>query len=348
MATNPPEVPSLKGTVGGQESAEDQRQTALCAVQAMIAESVKTAVVGVTQELMKAVDEKLAMQSSTPASTTMSGTLPSTGGSISLPSGGQMSSSGAMAGIPVVGVVPSPLADTVLSSSSTAPISSPSTLLSAVGSSQVITPTTPLASILPPVAAPLSAEAIAVGSHSPPIPKKLADKIWKGKFIELSELLPCRLGAPEVTLMDLMSNRDRPKESKKITTIQQWVVCFNSFTSVMAVHHPERVRDLLVYASIITKASLDYEGTPWLAYDGHFRRVAAASKLQDWSQVDASLWTLCFTSAKRSLRGAGGLAVVPTSPEEQKQGASTTPARGEENTQRGSNHYSPYPWICRR
>ena len=253
MAINPPGVPSPEGTVGGQESAKDQRQVALHAVQAMIMESVKTAVVGMThklmkavavatqelmrvvavatQELMKAVDEKLVTQSTMPASTTMSGTLPGSGESISLPSRGQMPASALLARIPVVGVVPSPLPDTILGSSSTVPASTPSTLLSAVGSSQVITPTTPLASLLPPVAAPLSAEAITVGSHLPPIPKKLVNKIWRSEFIELSELLPRRLGAPEVTLMDLISNRDRPKDPKKITTIQQskighsWRLC---------------------------------------------------------------------------------------------------------------------------
>ena len=56
----------------------------------------------------------------------------------------------------------------------------------------------------------------------------------------------------------------------------------------------------------ITKASLDYEGTPWLSYDSHFRRVAAAAKLTDWSQVDASLWTLYFTSARLSHGSLGG------------------------------------------
>ena len=113
-----------------------------------------------------------------------------------------------------------------------------------------------------------------VGPHSPPIPKKLATKIWEGEFVELSELLPCRLGAPELTLLDLVACRDKPKEEsikRKITTIQQWVVCFSSLISVMAVRHPERVQDLLAYVALITKASLDYEGLPWLAYDSHFR-----------------------------------------------------------------------------
>ena len=68
MVMNPPEVPSSEGTVGGQESTDDQRQEALHAVQAMITELVKTAVADTTQELMKVVDEKFAAQSAMPAS----------------------------------------------------------------------------------------------------------------------------------------------------------------------------------------------------------------------------------------------------------------------------------------
>ena len=151
-----------------------------------------------------------------------------------------------------------------------------------------------------------------MGTHSPPVPKKLAEKIWSGEFLEFSELLPSWLGGPELTLQDLVANKDRQNEAKRITTIQQWVVCFNTYTSVMSGCHPQRVQDLLAYAFIITKASLDYEGTPWLAFDSHFRRVAAASRLADWSQVNASLWTLYFTSASLSLEGSKGLAVIPS------------------------------------
>ena len=120
-------------------------------------------------------------------------------------------------------------------------------------------PMTPLASLLPPLPAPSTSEAVSVG-----------------------------MGAPEVTLRDLMSNRDKPKEPKRITSIQQWVVCFHSVISVMPLKHPECVQDLFGYSSMITKASLDYEGTPWLAYNAHFRRLAAADRLTQWSQIDAS------------------------------------------------------------
>lgn len=88
-----------------------------------------------------------------------------------------------------------------------------------------------------------------------------------------------------------MSGKDKLKDQKKITTIQQWVVCFSSFMSVMEIRHPKRVRELIAYLAMITKASQDYEGLPWLAYDSHFRRVAAASGSWEWSQVNLSLWT---------------------------------------------------------
>lgn len=340
MAENTADTPN-----SGEESAEDQNQAAVRVVQAMIVESVKSAVAGATQEILKVVEEKLSAQSPAATTTTATGALPVSGGASSLPSGGQIPPAAGWAGISVLSTAPSTWSGTVPSGAMSRGPAAPQQRL---GNERTLSPATPLMSLLPLATAPQSAEAVTVGSHSPPIPKKLAAKIWEGEFVELSELLPCRLGAPELTLLDLMSGRDKPKEARKITNIQQWVVCFNSFTSVMAVRHPERVRHLLAYAAIITKASLDYEGVPWLVYDSHFRRVAAASKLQDWSQVDASLWTLYFTSATRSSGTTGGLSVVPMSTEEPEQEANPAPERRGKSVQRGSNRPTPYTWICMR
>lgn len=132
----------------------------------------------------------------------------------------------------------------------------------------------------------------------------------------MHELLPARLGAPELTLMDLFGQNQREKRNaRNIQTIQQWVVCFNAFMSVVAIRQPERVRNLLAHFSLITKASADYEGTPWLSYDAHFRRIAAATSLNDWSQVDASIWTQYFGKAKLAGGKDTGLAIIPVQEE---------------------------------
>ena len=56
----------------------------------------------------------------------------------------------------------------------------------------------------------------------------------------------------------------------------------NAYIAVVAMKDASRVQDLLAYASLIVKASNDYEGTPWLSYDSHFRSHAAAKPVGEW------------------------------------------------------------------
>ncbi len=67
---------------------------------------------------------------------------------------------------------------------------------------------------------------------------------------------------------------------------------------VMAMRYPGRLPDLLAYSSKIVEASRCYEGTPWLAYDVHFRKQAAAKKLVNIAETDTSIWTWYFSRAK--------------------------------------------------
>ena len=258
-------------TAPAEPTTSAQNQVALRLVQSMVTESVKSAVAGLGQELLAAVDQRISAHQgpSRPSSIHSppeNGALTpvSSGESIRLPSGGQLPQAATLLSMPIASTAPAGATrlSSIISSMSTEP--GPS------GCGMTLTPSTPLASLLPPLASSPSSGAVSVGSHSPPIPEKLATKIWKGEFIELHELLPSRLGAPEVTLLDLMSGKEKHKEPKTITTIQQWVVCFNSFVSVMAKRHPERVHELLAYSAVIAKASQDYDGLPWLAYDSHF------------------------------------------------------------------------------
>lgn len=161
-----------------------------------------------------------------------------------------------------------------------------------------LTPLTPLADILPGYGNSISTDAISVGPSSPPIPLKLAQKIWRNEFIDLQELLPARLGIPEPTLLDVLTKPESTKPKKEIKTVQQWALCFNSYVTVLAMKQPHRVGDLLAYSSIIINASSEYEDMPWLQYDVRFRRQAATDPSRPWASIDASLWTTCFATAR--------------------------------------------------
>ena len=117
------------------------------------------------------------------------------------------------------------------------------------------------------------------------------------------ELSPARFGTPESTLLELFSGNSKARSKKgAITSIEAWVVCFNAYTALVVNRDPKRAGDLLAYSLLIVKASQDYEGIPWLAYDEHFRRQAAAQRRAVWDTVDTSLWTIYFGRATPKVR----------------------------------------------
>ena len=184
----------------------------------------------------------------------------------------------------------------------TAPMGDSSTVSSSSLTPLTFSPFTLLAAIVSGTSSSLSTEAISVGPSSPPIPLKLAQKIWRNEFIELHNLLPVRLGIPEPTLLDVLTKPESTKPRKEIKTIQQWALCFNSYVTILAQKQPHHIGDLLAYISIIINASGEYEDTPWLQYDARFRQQAATEPSRPWAMIDASLWTTCFSTARSKPR----------------------------------------------
>ena len=130
------------------------------------------------------------------------------------------------------------------------------------------------------------------------------------------------------------------------------MICFNAYTSILAIKQPERIRNLLAYSSMVTKASADYQGTPWLAYDIHFRQVAAVTKQTDWSQVNSSLWTQYFANAKIATAQDSGLTMVPVhQPYERGTEESSNSGYRPEKQPKKDTKWKPYPKeqpICLR
>ncbi len=191
--------------------------------------------------------------------------------------------------------------------------------------------------LLQPLAQP-QAGGIIVSYSSPPVPTKLATKIWNGEYVDLNMLLPFRLGAPEPSLVEALQGHN--KEGKQITTIQQWVVCFNAYMSVLAIQQPNRIRDLL--ASIIVKAANDYEGNPWLSYDVHFRSLASSIRLQCWGRVDQALRSQHFCRANTSLAKGDALSIGPYNKEGQ---SSAVVMKSSQPSSRGKDRVVPYQKV---
>ena len=136
-----------------------------------------------------------------------------------------------------------------------------------------------------------STKAISVGPCSPPVPKILAERIWRKEFIDFRDLFPSQLGAPEPTIFNLFEKTDKAHPKKYISSIQEGVICFSTFSSIVLMREPERSADLLAYYSTVIKTSMGCNDMPWLDYDTH------ATKPK-WAHLNTALWTIYFAWAK--------------------------------------------------
>ena len=140
---------------------------------------------------------------------------------------------------------------------------------------------------------------LAIAPSGVAIPPKLAQKIWRGDFVEMTELLPDKLG--QLDPPDTSGSKDADKKrskGKRVANILQWVECFHSYIGVMVQQQPTRTQDLLAYASLVVHAARKYKGEGWTVYDKKFCKRAAAHPGEKWGVLNMPLWTLAFCNAE--------------------------------------------------
>ena len=135
-----------------------------------------------------------------------------------------------------------------------------------------------------------------------PLPQKLLAKILKLEFVEIHELLPeTWLSSIDEEPSKCCSGSTKEKKRKPVTNIFTWLQGFASLVSALSTKYPTMVPEFLAYQSTIVKCYKDFEGLGWAQYDRAFRRQVAVTKDLRWSQINGTLYSLCFAGkAKKS------------------------------------------------
>ena len=95
---------------------------------------------------------------------------------------------------------------------------------------------------------------IIVDAAVPPVPSKLVERIKAAEFVDMAELLPECMG---------MFSTDEPSSKQKVrlhsvSSITEWVECFNVYLSVICRTCPEKIPELLAYQMLIKEANMVY------------------------------------------------------------------------------------------
>ena len=141
-------------------------------------------------------------------------------------------------------------------------------------------------------------QGVYVGAGNSPVSAKLAEKICRWDFVDMADMLPeVRLGDREGEPEKLL-----PRRPRCVTDIWSWLHCYGTYVSVLGPSFPEAIPELMGYMSLIIRCSQDYEGLAWVWYDMAYRRQAAASGNRKWSEVNGTLYSVCFTGKFRGNR----------------------------------------------
>lgn len=133
-----------------------------------------------------------------------------------------------------------------------------------------------------------------------PLPQKLLTKITALEFVEIHELLPEACYKPgRWSILGAALPQEPRKRRPPVTNIFTWLQGFASLVSALSTRYPAYVPEFLAYQSTIIKCYRDYDGLGWAQYDRAFRRQVAVTKSLNWSQINGTLYSLCFAGKGR-------------------------------------------------
>ena len=140
--------------------------------------------------------------------------------------------------------------------------------------------------------------AFLLGEGLPPVPPKLVDKIQRLEFVDMAELLGDNLevqrrSSDQEPQPLSQSSRNRRRE---VPDILSWVSCFGVYAAVLAAKHPNMVRQLFAYQTMVVQEARRCAGNGWQAYDCYFRQQVAGNPAADWSRLNTALYAVTFLS----------------------------------------------------
>ena len=140
-----------------------------------------------------------------------------------------------------------------------------------------------------------------------PVPHKLVARILRGEFVDMAELLRVYLEAQRrsssVPANNSYGGSNAARGRREVPDLVNWVQCFGTYMAIVSSKHPERMRQLLAYQTLIVREARRFGGKGWLAYDSYFRQQVVGDDKANWSRLNQSLYAVTFIAQGERDRG---------------------------------------------
>jgi hypothetical protein len=132
-----------------------------------------------------------------------------------------------------------------------------------------------------------------IGTH---ITSQLKQRIISGKYIELSNLLPPKVGPKEknLTMNNMGEIVAKDNFTPKVETIEQWTDLMHTYAMVYLSAHPSKTVEMLKYIQTV-RMGVNRGAMSWKEYDIQYRLRKEQNPASSWGKVDSELWLMYMT-----------------------------------------------------
>ena len=151
-------------------------------------------------------------------------------------------------------------------------------------------------------------EPFALAGSLPMILAHLVEKILKGQYVDLSDLIQDNIllakksassSGTSQTESGLIQRYKKREFTKDEAGMLSWIQCFAVYTAVVCSQDPSRFNDLLGYMVTIINEGRRFKYQGWLTYDEMFRQSVVKSKSTSWSELNGTLYATTFLSQQK-------------------------------------------------
>jgi len=127
----------------------------------------------------------------------------------------------------------------------------------------------------------------------PVVPGKLVQRIQRGEFVDMADLLKDNVEAERRRLAAGDGKAGRLGR-REVPDIESWLQCFSAYAAVVCAKFPRKARELWAYQAFIIAEHRKCGGRGWLLYDSAFRQQIASLDEADFSRVNQGLYATTF------------------------------------------------------
>ncbi len=127
----------------------------------------------------------------------------------------------------------------------------------------------------------------------PVVPGKLVQRIQRGEFVDMAELLKDNVEAERRRLV-VGDGKAGRLGRREVPDIESWLQCFSAYAAVICAKYPHKARELWAYQAFVIAEHRKCGGRGWLLYDSAFRQQIASLDEVDFSRVNQGLYATTF------------------------------------------------------